>query len=141
MFFKPILLPLLAQVLLTYLVWVYMYYQRISEIRAKRIDPQALDTRAHGQSQLTASASSADNLKNLFEMPVLFYVALVLSMVLMIQDGMLVALAWAFVLLRALHSLVHCTYNQVMHRFGLYIASSLMLLMIWIRLATYILSH
>jgi hypothetical protein len=74
-------------------------------------------------------------------MPVLFYVALVLSMVLMIQDGMLVALAWAFVLLRALHSLVHCTYNQVMHRFGLYIASSLILLMMWIRLATYILSH
>ena len=90
---------------------------------------------------LTDSANPSNNLKNLFEMPVLFYVAVLLSVVLMIPDGLLVKLAWGFVLLRAVHSAVHCTYNRVMHRFIAYALSCLFLLLIWIRLASWILLH
>ena len=141
MFYKPILLPLLALVFLTFVVWVFMYVTRLSEIRRKNIDPQDLDTRVHGQALLTESPRQADNLKNLFELPVLFYVAALLSMVLMIQDPFLVQLAWGYVALRYVHSFVHCTYNRVMHRFMAYAASGIALMFIWARLAAYVLMH
>ena len=139
MFYRPLLLPLLALIFLTFLVWVYMYVTRLGEIKRKSIDPQSLDTRVHGQALLTDSSTQADNLKNLFELPVLFYVAVLLALVLMIQDQFLVQLAWGYVALRYVHSLVHCTYNRVMHRFIAYAASCLVLMLIWARLAAYIL--
>ena len=141
MFYKPMLLPILAQVFLTFAVWIYMYVTRLSEIRRKNINPQDLDTRVNGQALLTDSPRQADNLKNLFEMPVLFYVAALLSMVLMIQDAFLVRLAWGYVALRYVHSFVHCTYNRVMHRFMAYAASCVLLILIWARLAAYVLMH
>ncbi len=141
MFYKPLLIPLLALVFLTFLVWVYMYVTRLREIKGKSIDPQTLDTRVHGQAVLTNSAAQADNLKNLFELPVLFYVAVLLTLVLMIQDRLLVQLVWGYVALRYIHSLVHCTYNRVMHRFIAYAASCLVLMIIWARLAAYVLMH
>ena len=141
MFYKPLLIPLLALVFLTFVVWVYMYVTRLSEIKRKSIDPQSLDTRVRGQALLTDSPAPADNLKNLFELPVLFYVAVLLALVLMIQDQLLVQLAWGYVALRYVHSLVHCTYNRVMHRFIAYAASCLVLMFMWARLAGYILMH
>lgn len=141
MFFKPIILPMLALVALTFAVWVYMYVSRIGEMRRKKIDAQRLDTRSHAQELLTDSAVVADNLKNLFEVPILFYAGLLLSMVLMIQDQLLVQLSWGFVALRFVHSLVHCTYNRVMHRFLAYLASCLILMLIWARLAGYVLMN
>lgn len=141
MFYKPILIPLLVQVLLTFLVWIYLYAWRIPEIRRKKIDPQRLKDRATAHQLLPDSASASNNLKNLFELPVLFYTAVLLSLVLMIQDPALVQLAWGFVLLRIVHSVVHCTYNNVNHRFVAYALSSLFLLFIWIRLGAYILTH
>lgn len=141
MSFKPILLPLLTQVALTFAVWVYLYARRIPEISRRRIDHQDLRDRAAAHGLLPDSAAASNNLKNLFELPVLFYVAVLLSLVLMIQDGLLVILAWAFVGLRILHSLIHCSYNNVAHRFAAYALSSLCLMFLWIRLAAFILSY
>ena len=139
MFFKPILIPLLVQVLLTFSVWVYLFAWRIPEIQRKRIDPQQLKDRAAAHELLPDSANASNNLKNLFELPVLFYVVVLLSLVLMIQDMLLVQLAWGFVALRILHSVIHCSYNNVNHRFAAYALSCLFLLFMWIRLASFIL--
>ena len=139
MSYKPILIPLLLQVLLTFSVWVYMFALRIAEIRQQRIDPQQLADRAAAHAMLPVSGAASNNLKNLFELPILFYTAILLSLLLLIQDGMLVVLAWGFVLLRVVHSAIHCTYNNVNHRFAAYALSSLCLLFIWIRLAAFIL--
>ena len=141
MFYKPMLLPLLAQVLLTFAVWFYLFARRIPEIMGKSIDPQALQDRAAAHRLLPDSAAPSNNLKNLFELPVLFYAAVLLSLVLMIQDVLLVQLAWAFVILRVLHSGIHCSYNNVNHRFAVYALSSLVLLMMWLRLAIFILGQ
>jgi hypothetical protein len=138
MFYQPILLPMLAQVLLTFLVWIYLYVTRLAEMGRKDIDPQRLASRSAGQALLTESAGPADNFRNLFELPVLFFLAVVLALVLLIQDDLLVQLAWAFVALRAVHSLIHCTYNRVLHRFVAYAASSLVLLLMWVRLGLFI---
>jgi hypothetical protein len=141
MFYQPILMPLLCMVLLTFLVWVFMYITRLHEMNSKGIHPQKLATRAEAAAVLTQSAAPADNLKNLFEMPVLFYVVTLLSLVLLIQDETLVWMAWLFTGLRALHSIIHCTYNRTMHRFIVYFSSSLVLLAMWIRLAVYVVTQ
>ena len=140
MFYKPVLLPLLAQVLLTFLVWSWMYITRFREMAARNIDPEHLKDRASAQALLTASAGPADNFKNLFELPVLFYAAILLSLVLLIQDQLLVQLAWAFVLFRIAHSVIHCTYNRVLHRFTAYIGSAVVLFLMWARLAMFVFS-
>jgi hypothetical protein len=139
MFFKPLLIPLLVQVLLTFSVWVYLFAWRIPEIQRKGIDPQRLKDRAAAHQLLPDSANASNNLKNLFELPVLFYAAVLLSLVLMIQDMLLVQLAWGFVVLRIVHSVIHCSYNNVNHRFAAYALSCLFLLFMWIRLASFIL--
>lgn len=141
MSFNPILLPLLCMVLLTFVVWIYLFAVRIPETGRNRINLQDLRDRAQAHQLLTASAAASNNLKNLFEMPILFYLAALLAMLLLIQDAMLVQLAWGFVILRVVHSFVHCTYNRVMHRFIAYFLSCLFLLLIWIRLASYILMN
>jgi hypothetical protein len=138
MFFKPMLLPMIAMVALTFAVWVYMYITRISEMSRKRIDPQELDTHVKGLEKLTDSAGPAGNFRNLFEMPILFYVAVLITLVLLIQDAWLIALSWAYVLLRTAHSFIHCTYNNVLHRFTAYVASCVVLFLMWVQLAWYV---
>jgi len=138
MFFKPLLLPLLAQVLLTFLVWFYLFARRIPEILKKDIDVRKLKDRAEAHSLMPDSSAASNNLKNLFEMPVLFYLAVLLSLVLLVQDPVLVWLSWAYVGFRYAHSLVHCSYNDVNHRFAAYAGSCIILLLMWMRLATFI---
>ncbi len=141
MSFNPILLPLLAMVFLTFAVWVYLYALRIPEIKRLGIDPDDLQDRAESHKLLTVSAAASNNLKNLFEVPILFYLAVMITMLLMIQDDVLVWLAWGFVILRVVHSAIHCSYNRVMHRFMAYLLSCLFLMFMWIRLASYILNY
>lgn len=141
MFFKPMLLPIIAMAALTFIVWVYMYATRISEMNRKRIDPQELDTHVKGLEKLTDSAGPASNLRNLFELPVLFYVAVIITLILLIQDPWLIALSWAYVIFRAAHSFIHCTYNNVMHRFTAYAASCVVLIMMWVQLGWYVIAN
>ncbi len=134
MYFKPLLLPLLAQVVLTFIVMTGMYRTRVTEMQAKQIHPQKISTRSKSRELLTDSAAAADNYSNLFETPVLFYTAILLTLILMVQDSILVTLAWAYVASRYVHSFIHVTYNRVMHRFSAFIFSSLVLLAFWVRL-------
>ena len=139
MYFKPLLLPLLAQVALTFIVMGSMYRTRVAEMNSKQIHPQQIKTRSKSKELLTESAAAADNYSNLFELPVLFYTAILLTLILMVQDGILVILAWSFVGSRCLHSLIHVTYNRVLHRFAVFIFSSFVLLAFWVRLGWIIL--
>jgi len=134
MYFKPLLLPLLAQVVLTFVIMLVMYRKRVAEMKSKRIHPQRTKSRTMTHGVLTDSETAADNYANLFESPVLFYTAILLTLILMVQDTILVALAWTYVSSRYLHSFIHITYNRVMHRFSVFIFSSFVLLAMWVRL-------
>lgn len=127
----PIWLPCAAMVLVTALVWVKLYADRLGEMRSKRINPQSLST-ARAAADKLENTQAADNFRNLFEMPVLFYVfCLAIAVNGGSTPGFVVA-AWSFVGLRGLHSLIHVTYNRVMHRFLVYAASTLLLFGMWI---------
>jgi len=130
-----ILYPLLAMVALTAAVWLRMYVTRVAEIRRRRLRLQDIATAAAANQALTAVAGPSDNFSNLFEVPVLFYVLLVLVYVTGTTDALYLIGAWGFVLLRVLHSLVHVTSNRVKYRFPLYFLATLLLWAMWGRLA------
>jgi hypothetical protein len=134
MYFKPLLIPLLAQVALSFIVMLTMYRKRVAEMKSKRIHPQRIKTRSNAHGVLPDSESAANNYVNLYESPVLFYTAILLTLILMLQDNVLVALSWIYVISRYIHSFIHVTYNRVMHRFTIFIFSSFVLFAIWVRL-------
>jgi hypothetical protein len=128
------LYPILAMVVLTAMVWGRLYVTRVRKVRTKRIPVQELADRSRASRLLQDVAGPSDNLINLFELPVLFYVAMILLYVTGHGDGVYLAMAWIYVSLRAAHSFIHCTYNRVMHRFGVYLLSSVVLWAMWARL-------
>ena len=120
--------PFLALMWLTLVVWVYMYVRRIGFIRRERVDPRRLELPGELARLSPAAASNpSDNLRNLFELPVLFYALALLLYVTNRVDATYVVVAWAFVAFRFAHSIVHCTFNRVMVRFYCYLAASLAL--------------
>jgi len=125
-----ILWPMCAQAGLVALVWVRLYAVRLTEIRRRRIDPQQL-ARSDELVRLLENNSAADNLRNLFEIPVLFFAICLALYTTGFVTQMQVSLGWGFVMLRAVHSVVHTTYNRVMHRFLAYAVSTLFLFAMW----------
>jgi hypothetical protein len=117
--------PFFAMLFLTLMVWAYMYVRRIRFITSRQLTPKELEPIAFAQLSPPSVSNPSDNLKNLFEMPIIFY-ALVLYLFLTKQvDMVYVTAAWGFVLFRAMHSAVHCTFNRVMLRFYLYLLASI----------------
>src|SRR3546814_21178288 len=108
-------------VVLTFVVWVRMYTMRIAQMKRERIHPQAVATSAQSAAKLTASRA-ADNFRNLFELPVLFYLALPVAAVSGLVTTTTLVLAWLFVLPPVAHSAIQCRYNNVLHRFQAYFA-------------------
>ena len=126
--------PAFVLVGLTVVVFVRMYWLRLAEIGRHRIDAQAVATSSE-MARLLTDTRASDNFRNLFELPVLFYAAVFVAMLTDLVTPISLALAWIFVVLRVLHSAVHCTYNRVMHRFLLYVAGALVLFTWWAYLA------
>ena len=129
-----IFLPALALAALTFVVWWRMYFMRIGEMKRERIHPQSVATSAEMAARVKDTRAS-DNFRNLFELPVLFYMALVVAAVTEQVTAVTLGLAWAFVALRVVHSAIHCTYNGVWHRFCAYLAGGLALWALWAVLA------
>jgi len=118
--------PVLATMVLTFVVWVYMYVRRISFITRTKIGAGELAVPGTLARLSPAAVSNpSDNLKNLFEIPVLFYALALWLTVTNRVDATYLYAAWVFVIFRVLHSAVHCTANIVMLRFYLYLVSSL----------------
>jgi hypothetical protein len=127
---QQIFFPALAMAALTCVVWFRMYSMRIGQMKRERIHPQSVATSAQAAAKLTDSRA-ADNFRNLFELPVLFYVAVLVAAHAGLVTPLVLGLAWLFVLLRVLHSWIHCTYNKVMHRFKAYVAGGMVLWVLW----------
>ena len=126
--------PFLAMMLLTAIVWAVMYVRRIGFIIENRIDSQELTIPEKGAAIIPEEINwSAYNFRNLFELPVLFYALCLYLYVSGSVDSIYVWSAWAYVALRALHSLEHCTRNIVKRRFAVYMLSSIVLWSLFIR--------
>lgn len=130
-----ILWPTFALAGLTFVVFLVMFVKRFGHIRA---NPPTAEDFATGEAALryfTPVEMPANNYRNLFEMPVLYF-ALVPLLLLTSQDSHVqVALAWIYVALRYLHSFVHVGRGKVPVRAMLFVGSAVVLSAMWIGFA------
>jgi hypothetical protein len=110
-----------------------MYIRRISFIINRKLTPKELEPIAFAQISPPSVSNPSDNLKNLFEIPVIFYALTLYLFVTKQVDAGYVNAAWIFVGFRALHSVVHCTFNLIILRFYLYLFATMAIWFIAIR--------
>ena len=116
--------PFFSVMCLTFVVWLYMYSRRIPFITRSRLSADQLAPLELARLSPPGVSNPSDNLKNLFEIPTLFYALVLYLFIARRVDGIYLAAAWIFVSLRVLHSVVHCTVNIILLRFWLYAAST-----------------
>jgi hypothetical protein len=131
---SPILSPLIVLVLWTFVMWGWLYATRIPAVRKHKIvyDPRRPSEEFHAQ--LPAEVRwKADNYNNLMEQPTIFYAVVLTLAFLRAGSGLNAVLAWLYVGLRIAHSLVQAIINNVLIRFPLFAAGSLVLLLMTLR--------
>ncbi len=128
---KPVLFPVIALVGWTLLVQLNIAVARIGAGLKGRIRPNDFK---YGESPaVPPDVSIANrNYMNLLEAPILFYVACIVSYVTGGATALAVGLAWLYVGLRIVHSVIHLTYNNVLHRLAAFAFSNFTLLGLWI---------
>lgn len=117
----------------THVMWLWMYATRIPAILRARmaLDPQA--PRGEQMAQLPARVRwKADNYNHLMEQPTVFY-AVVIVLALLGARGWEVPIAWSYVALRVVHSLVQATWNKIPVRFALFVVSTIPLVVLTVR--------
>lgn len=130
-----ILWPTFALVALVFAVWFTLFVQRMGHMRRNPPGPADFASGEAAMRYFQPVEMPANNLRNLFEMPVLYFALVPLLMLTHHAGHVQVALAWAFVLLRAVHSYIHIGPKRVMPRFHAYFASCVVLAAMWIGFA------
>lgn len=136
----PMLQPVVALVLWTFVMWGWMYVTRIPAIRAARMRLDPTRPRGEQMAELPPQVRwKADNYNHLMEQPTIFY-AIAISLALLSVDTVLaIGLAWAYVLLRVAHSLLQSLVNKIELRFVLFALSNVPLFALtWIAAVEYL---
>jgi len=130
--------PMFGMATLTAAAWVVMGKRRQAAVRSKamRLD----DFSGRGEAPMAPEVSvSTRHFANHFEIPLLFHVVCLAHLALGVVNLFAVALAWVFVVLRALHMREHLGPNRVMRRFNLYFLSTASMWLLWLHLAGWLL--
>jgi hypothetical protein len=122
------LTPVLVLVSWTFVMWLWMYATRLPAMRQAGIDPQeAAHPGAVAHRIPSRVRSVADNYNHLHEQPTIFYALMFFAALTGGGDGVALRLAWLYVAIRILHSLVQATVNRVVWRFLVFNAASIVL--------------
>ena len=133
---SPILQPVIALVLWTFVMWAWLYATRIPAIAAAGKPMEPAMTAADLNTMIPLRVRwKADNYNHLHEQPTLFYaVALTLALT-GAGAGVALWLAWTYVAIRVVHSLIQALGNVILVRFSVFMAGSLVLLALSLRAA------
>ncbi|MGB4344731.1 MAG: MAPEG family protein [Moraxellaceae bacterium] len=126
---SPILAPIVALVAWSLVMWTWMYATRLPAMFKAKMKSDPYAPRGEQMNQLPAEVRwKADNYNHLMEQPTIFY-AIALTLALMdAGSGVNLMLAWAYVGLRVVHSLVQAIINKIELRFVIFVLSSLALI-------------
>ncbi|MBU6298379.1 MAG: MAPEG family protein [Alphaproteobacteria bacterium] len=126
-----IFLPMGALAFWTFFVLMLIPVRRFRAAFAGKVDPGDFK---YGESARVPGEVSIPNRNymNLLETPVLFYVICLMFYVTGRNDAPVTVLAWAFVILRVIHSLIHLTYNNVRHRLVFFALSNFAVIALWV---------
>jgi hypothetical protein len=123
--------PMLAMVLLTFVVLVILFRSRVRMLREGLVPVSYFGT-FQGHQEPDYAAKPSRHLANLFEAPMLFYVGCLAAMVVGVRGWGVLALAWGYVAARVAHAWIHLGGNRVRYRMRVYFVSWLLLLAIWV---------
>lgn len=124
----PILMPVIALVIWTLVMQIWMLATRLGAMNAKGLDPQAGARAVDLGAKMPDSAQfKADNYNHLLEQPTIFYATALVLALAGAGAGLNLWMAWIYFGSRVLHSLVQATINKVMIRFMLYMVGSIAL--------------
>jgi hypothetical protein len=131
---SPILAPVAALVLWSFVMWAWLYATRIPAMQRAKVPLDPNMTAADLSAQIPPSVRwKADNYNHLMEQPTLFY-ATALALALAGEgQGLNALLAWAYVGLRVVHSLIQALGNVIIARFSVFMIASLVLLVLAVR--------
>ncbi|MDG1813452.1 MAG: MAPEG family protein [Porticoccaceae bacterium] len=127
-----IIYPVFCLVILTFIMAFATGTSRLISVRRKQINPKYY-VLLSGDTPPDYVQKIGRNFANLLEVPVLFYLLAVLVITLEINNALLLNLAWLYVALRLMHTIIHVSYNYVMHRFMVFALSVLTLLIMWVQ--------
>lgn len=123
--------PMFAMVILTTIVGFYLMFQRISLSRSGEVDPRVF--KLNKSKELPDKLIQiSNNYANLFEVPILFYIACITSMIVGLQGFIMMALAWLFVISRIAHTYIHITRNKIIPRLIAFASGVIIVLIMWI---------
>jgi hypothetical protein len=122
--------PLLLQVALTFILLLWMAQRRTSALASNEVHPRDIALGQPGWPERTTQIGNCFH--NQLEVPVLFYILVLLVLHLRMSDIVHVVLAWAFVLSRYAHAFIHTTHNRVSMRGAVYGIGVMILLAMWI---------
>ncbi|HEY4142142.1 MAG TPA: MAPEG family protein [Pseudolabrys sp.] len=132
-----ILAPLFVQVALTFALLFWMAFSRAGALKQRQTK---LADIALGEPNWPGACQQISNCyNNQFQLPMLFYVLTILSIVTRHADFLFVIMAWLFVLTRIAHAYIHTGTNYVRHRFNAFAAGVFILLIMWVIFAVRIL--
>src|SRR5262245_54384420 len=134
---QAILLPVFVQVGLTFFLMFWMATERTGSIRRGEVKMRDIALRQPGWNEPTTKVGNAFHSQ--LELPVLFYVLVVLAIIARKADLLFVIMSWIFVVSRIVHVVVHTGSNYVPHRFYAYALGAIMLLIMWIIFAVRVL--
>lgn len=123
--------PVIALIIWTLVIWLWMYATRIPAMQKAGIDPQAASQPGEGDWRAKIPASvhwKADNYNHLHEQPTIFYALMLVAAVSGGADQIALYLGWAYVGLRVIHSLIQVTVNKVVARFFVFVLSGIVLI-------------
>ena len=127
-----ILLPLALMVLLTLIAWIRMFILRIPAMSEAQVDIKVVRSQKLKELLPEEVNISAEHFVNLFEIPILFYLLVICLYISQSVNDWYIYGCFAFVTFRYLHTFIHLSYNNVMHRFITYLFSSLILWGMWL---------
>ncbi len=133
MFELSLVFPMIAMVLLTFVVLVSLFRARVRSVRDGHTPVSYFKT-FQGSVESEISAKRARNLANLFEAPVLFYVVCVAAIAARLTDTAFLVLAWCYVVARVAHTLEHVGRNSVRWRLRIFFTGWVILLAMWVYL-------
>ncbi|MEM9030184.1 MAG: MAPEG family protein [Pseudomonadota bacterium] len=135
-----IVLPVIAQALITFAVLFVLGARRQAALKAAGKVPQDMEL-ADDRDWPKAAEAASRNFKNQFELPVLFYVVCAFVLMTRTLDLLLFVLAWVFVASRVVHAVEHLRQNRVPVRGGSYIIGFVALVLMWLVLGWHVVTR
>ncbi|ODR99772.1 hypothetical protein AUC69_09230 [Methyloceanibacter superfactus] len=127
---EAILMPMFVQVALTFVLLFWTIILRLRAVRRGEVKPEQIALREPNWPPRVLQISNAFH--NSVEMPVLFYVVVLLALITRTLDVTLYVLMWMFVVSRIVHATIHVTSNRLSHRTPVFLIGAIALALMWV---------